>query len=281
MRGGLLGVCFGLGLSGCSNKEADTKGSAADTTMAASETMVSGPGGDPTGEDPTGGDPTGEDPTGGDPTGGAGSHRVCDLYLNCLAVIAPTELPSAQQGFGPDGTCWQGSQATADQCLMACTTGLETWHEAQPDEPACGLCQAESDCPDEQECRDGECQEALVVNCGNGIVESGEVCDGGEGCDLDCQGPAPCSPVTQAGCTGGESCLVNFGSGVFCGSGGSLPGIGDPCENNQDCAEGALCFTSFCAAACDQDKEGSCPPGTACQVLQGFLPELDYVGFCF
>lgn len=271
MRGGLLGVCFGLGLSGCSNKEADTRGSAADTTTAASDATVSGPG--------------------EDPTGGTGSHRVCDLYLNCLAVIAPTELPSAQQGFGPDGTCWQGSQASADQCLMACTKGLEGLHETKPDEPACGLCQAEGDCSSDQVCKDGECEDALLAACGNGKVDGHEICDGDPGCDADCQGPAVCSPITQAGCTGDDACLVlPFENNVACMSDGDLPGpdFGDPCV--EVCAAGSVCNAAnqcegfnCCIPLCDLHQPATCPEGTACTDFGVSLVKaqgLDYVGAC-
>jgi hypothetical protein len=88
--------------------------------------------------DGTTGNATGDDPTGGDPTGGLPSMAVCEQYLNCLAEVAPDGLPDAQQGFGPDGTCWKGSLMTAEQCLAACQAGLDQWHEAFPDEPQCG-----------------------------------------------------------------------------------------------------------------------------------------------
>lgn len=53
-------------------------------------------------------------------TGGTESHRLCERDLNRRAVIAPTELPGTQQGFGPDGTCWQGGEGSAQQCIAAC-----------------------------------------------------------------------------------------------------------------------------------------------------------------
>ncbi len=75
--------------------------------------------------------------TTGEPTGGPSPMEVCERYLDCLAVAAPSELPDAQQGYGPDGTCWQGSPETAEQCLDACRAGLEQLHGALPDEPRC------------------------------------------------------------------------------------------------------------------------------------------------
>ncbi len=64
--------------------------------------------------------------------------EVCELYLDCLSVAAPSELPAAQAGFGPDGTCWQGSPETAEQCLEACRAGLDQLQQVFPDEPMCG-----------------------------------------------------------------------------------------------------------------------------------------------
>lgn len=93
--------------------------------------------GSATGNDPTGG-MTSETSTGDDPTEGLPSMEVCERYLDCLAEVAPGGLPDAQQGYGPDGTCWKGDLKTAEQCLNACQAGLDQWHEAFPDEPECG-----------------------------------------------------------------------------------------------------------------------------------------------
>lgn len=302
-RGSIQVICALALLGACGGG----KGGSTDTSASSS-----GPTGDPAGDDPTGDDPTGTDPTqtteadgsgsgtaeptGGDPTGDAESHRICDLYLNCLAVIAPTELPDAQQGFGPNGTCWQGDAGSAQQCISACQDGLETWHEYDPSEPLCWLCQAPTDCPEGQMCEGGECEAAPVVGCGDGKIGADEVCDGNPGCDADCLGPAECSPYTLAGCKAGEVCLYKPGSDPSCASGDAgLPELDEACDPNvnEQCAEGLICAPSnlsptcptsgCCVALCDRTSGEGCAGDHSCTPNLGGVspPGLDYIGFCF
>ena len=114
-----------------------TSATATTSTATTSTATTEGPSESSTGVDPTGG-MTSESSTGDDPTGGLPSMEVCERYLDCLAQVAPGGLPEAQQGYGPDGTCWKGSLQTAEQCLEACQVGLDQWHETVPDEPKCG-----------------------------------------------------------------------------------------------------------------------------------------------
>jgi len=120
--------------------------SSADPTSAADPSA-----GDPSGataDPPTSGavstglpDTTSDDPTATDPedmTGGAPSRETCDAFLACIAAVDPTMLPQAQQGYGADGTCWQGTPAQAEQCVEACQAGLDIYHETYAEEPACG-----------------------------------------------------------------------------------------------------------------------------------------------
>jgi hypothetical protein len=234
--------------------------------------------------------------TGGDPTGGVDAHRACDLYLDCLAVVTPTELPNAQQGFGHDGTCWQGDEKSAQQCLAACQTGLETLHGAHPDEPACSTCQAPSDCPEGTTCRDGECRALPGQGCGNGVIDPDEVCDGNEGCDADCLGPAECSPWTLAGCDAEEVCLAIPAAGdVSCEpSDAGLPTLGESCDSEayELCAEGLICVPGFfgnclssgcCVAFCNFDGDKVCPGDLYCKYTDAGgvgTPGLGYLGYC-
>lgn len=272
MRAGLVGISMMAAALGCSNKEEETDGGGQE------ETTPGDPSGDPSG------DPTDE------PTGGAGSHRVCDLYLNCLAVIAPTELPAAQQGFGPDGTCWQGSQASADQCLMACKTGLTEWHEVYPDEPACGLCQADADCTGDNLCYDGECGPPRPAKCGNETLDADEVCDNPD-CDEDCLGPAVCNPLNQAGCAVGEVCLHRSPEMLLCEpKAADMAQLGEPCDAENICVAGSLCMFPFfvpnctgegcCASFCDLANGGDCQ--FECVSAEGFLDKSlrAHVGVC-
>lgn len=78
------------------------------------------------------------------------------------------------------------------------------------------LCAARSDCQTAQECVDGTCQ-TLAERCGNGVIESGELCDDGnptlgDGCDDSCR--------TEAGwsCEGvPSSCSTQCGDGIIAG----------------------------------------------------------------
>jgi hypothetical protein len=277
--GNLFGACMWMaGLSaGCGGKDTGTETEGQNTTLASS--------GSSTGGEPT----TGDASTGDDPTGGPTSHRICDLFLNCLAVVAPAEVPAAQQGFGSDGTCWQGTPASAEQCLMACEQGLMSWHELSPLEPACGLCQAPEDCAENEECKNGECS---VRPCGDGQVAYGEVCDG-PGCDADCQGPPACNPWNTAGCAEDEVCLFVFPEAACLDSDAGLPGINNACDyaSHQLCAEGSTCVPPEIDSGCSPPgccrplcnlQTGECFDASECS--NAFMdisdPALAHVGVC-
>lgn len=76
-------------------------------------------------DEPTSGEPTGDE-TSDEPVA---SMRTCELYLDCLAVISPNQLPEAQQGFGPDGTPCAGEGCCTKLCDFripdACPNGRE------------------------------------------------------------------------------------------------------------------------------------------------------------
>src|SRR5262245_13263784 len=98
------GAALAVVLGACSADKDPVQTSLADPS--AGEQPSSGLSGSEAGGpgDATGDEPTGGPATSGDATGGPASREVCDDYLDCLAVVAPTELPAAQQGFGPEGT---------------------------------------------------------------------------------------------------------------------------------------------------------------------------------
>lgn len=135
LRVGLVALVGMLG--GCVDDKDTQSNSTANSTANSDGTTANA-----TGDDPTGGasmsTATDGASTDGDATGGPPSMAVCEQYLDCLAEVAPDALPNAQQGFGPDGTCWQGSFETAEQCRNACAAGLAMWHETFPAEPSCG-----------------------------------------------------------------------------------------------------------------------------------------------
>lgn len=252
-------------------------------------------GGDPTGGEPTGGgtDDGGTDDGGTGGTGGI-DRRQCELYLDCLAVVAPGQLPGAQEGFGSGGTCWQGSEQDAEQCLAACASALAMYHDSHPDEPKCGLCQVDGDCTDGGDCVDGECRPA---GCGDEVVADDEVCDAPQ-CADDCQGPVDCNPVNQFGCDPGEVCM--WARSPYCTVDGDYAGDGEACDyfdaSLTKCAPGLFCAPvdffpdctdgGCCTRLCNlQVDDGTCTAGRVCTSLDevGGLedPELaNYLGIC-
>lgn len=279
-------AAFGAAACGGDNDPTVTSITSA-TESASSETN---PTNNPSTNDPTNATGTGDDPTGGgtDTGGEPASREVCDRYLECLAVTAPDALPSAQQGFGEDGTCWQGSLAEMQQCIDACTTALQQAHDFHPDEPNCALCDDNDDCPADQTCTGNECRPA---DCGDFNIDANEVCDDPNYCDDDCLGPAECGPLSGAGCGADESCVYTMG-GFQCVPGSGGAGVEESCEEDA-CAEGLYCLAPTdlcdsmicCVALCDVNGP-PCPEGKTCYPLDNFggnppPPELQYLGFCY
>lgn len=112
-----------------------------------------GPSGGPSGpSSESAGESTGE-PTTGEPTTGEPAntpYKVCQDYINCIAVTTPNQLPDAQAGFGEGSTCWSGTPADAELCGKACATGIEQYHDMFPEEPACDPCTLGAECTNTQ-----------------------------------------------------------------------------------------------------------------------------------
>ena len=107
---------------------------------------------------------------------------VCDAYLDCAAVVAPSELGSLQESYDEDGTCWQGDRDKAETCRTACEEGLADLSEAAPSERACD---GEGD-TGEADCSNPN--EAPVAEAGDdraGQVGVAVVLDGSESEDAD------------------------------------------------------------------------------------------------
>ena len=246
------------------------------------QTSQTDPSGDPTSGATENGGAT---ETGGGP---APSREVCDRYLECLSVTAPADLPAAQQGFGEDGTCWQGTPAEQQQCIAACQVALEQAHGFHKDEPKCALCDTQAECTAGLQCVMGECR---PPNCGDGMVDADEVCDDDDFdnfCDDNCLGPAACNPLTGAGCDADLYCLVdvNASEQVSCVPEQRSAAEGEPCESSV-CAEGLTCFFCevdyCCRRLCDINADDcgtdSCIPFMA--MFEDSPPELwNYLGIC-
>ncbi|MDD3190180.1 MAG: DUF2341 domain-containing protein [Candidatus Pacebacteria bacterium] len=158
--------------------------------------------------------------------------EVCDRYDGC----ASGEI------------CNSGCSAC--ECAITCSTeGFECGtHELCGISMSCGSCSA------------GSCIAGLCVdNCGNGVVDSGEACDG----SLGCASGETCNPGCNA-CECLSSCSVSgytCGDYTFCGIGVSC----GTCFSGQHC-EGGSCAGDYCgdgvvsgSEVCDPDNRESCP----------------------
>ncbi|PCC69451.1 hypothetical protein SAMN02745121_08946 [Nannocystis exedens] len=276
----------------CSDSDPlETHGSGASNDE--SSTNVSGDGGNSNGNGTDGA--TGIGGTDADPTTGgpAPTREACDHYLDCLAVVSPAEQPTAQASIGPEGTCWDGPPESIEQCIQACVHGWEEMHDANPDEPACYLCAEDSDCAPGQACINGDCRTA---NCGDGLVDDDEVCDGQPDCEPDCSGNN-CNPLSHAGCDGGNQCFVIESSPQCLPPQDGLPGAYEACVQDgiAACAAGLMCVPVIAVAECDPEASESCctqmcnaqhdpdpcPGSKICQYVGGIEPPQDgYVGAC-
>ena len=61
----------------------------------------------------------------------------CKDYMRCLSVVDTTTFAASQSTYGSSGTCWDTTQAVADECGVACASGLSAMHQLYPDEAAC------------------------------------------------------------------------------------------------------------------------------------------------
>ena len=166
---------------------------------------------------------------------------------------------------------WQTSSFAATDC-SPCFKGIC--------DGKCNLSKEGPDCPD--------CQVPTTAVCGNGIIETGEVCDGtnldGQTCQslgyvdgsLSCHecnfNTYSCSSSDTCGdgyCAGGEETCNNCPDDCFgeittiCGD--NMCMLGEDCNNcPEDCASGTMtapsscdnCFKGVCDGRCNSSKEG-------------------------
>jgi hypothetical protein len=250
---------------------------------------------------------TGEpDGTTGEPTTGAGGvdgKEACDRYIECVSVTNPNGLPDAQDGFGDDSNCWKDPEDAA-LCIQACMTALGQSHEAFPAEPKCYTCLSDAECNPGDRCLKGGC---TSTDCGDGIVQAEEMCDGQEGCDDDCLGGPECNPLTDLGCQFPDRCHLTYGFedaliGECADYGNNETGYGTGCGEDPDtfdyiiCSAGLECvpvananfqcagFSGCCTPFCDLGAP-SCPDNFKCtpyaNVMQQTVePALTFLGVC-
>ncbi len=87
-------------------------------------------------------------------------------------------------------------------------------------------------------------------DCGNGVVEPGEQCDGGAGCDANCRLQGVCGNGIIEGaeaCDGGPNCNAACELDGVCGNG--------VVEGNEDCDDGNLLGGDGCNALCEAELD--------------------------
>jgi len=183
-----------------------------------------------------------------------------------VASAEGTTSPPTGEDTGSTGTTEVGSEATSD---LEETSDPHTESESSSGDP--------------------------VPECGNGLVESTEMCDGGPGCTNQCTlENFSCNPVTNAGCDPSRKCTYYEGGGFECLLWAEPVGAADEscpdlygsnhCEIGLGCF-GVSCGSGFCCTPwCDlNDVLATCPEGQACRGLWSYPGEnlgLEWLGFC-
>ncbi|MBN2803865.1 MAG: hypothetical protein JXR91_12295 [Deltaproteobacteria bacterium] len=156
---------------------------------------------------------TGTDVTNGTDNNTGSGLNSCDYLIECYRSTGIAGVTAIVQAYGPDGTCWTTAGLLASDCLTECHAALEGLRLAYPDAESCIECTGNADCAgfDFNTCWDGTC---VKMNCGNGIIEGGEICDPGNdpSCLADCTHlTSECYPLSDVNqCGAGMKCVVNW-----------------------------------------------------------------------
>src|SRR5207249_4488884 len=65
-------------------------------------------------------------------------HGSCEVMIACASAVTPAATAGLIESYGTHGSCWADASYAAT-CRQACDASLVTFHDAHPDEAACGL----------------------------------------------------------------------------------------------------------------------------------------------
>lgn len=226
--------------------------------------------------------PDEDQPAGGDESG------ICARFLECVAGVAPMELPSLQEYYGAEGGCWITS--ATELCEQACITALSQLRTTSRGDPACA-CLEDADC---QEPGVGYC-DLLSGMCGE--CSSSSHCSGSPMTCVRTESGPSCLDCNDAIDHDGPSCGYSWLSGaeiwsaaplcVFqgstticigcqtdadCGSSACDPetrrcGAANPsCLGIWECMRHAPVDCSLAGSCCDQQRCPESPDYTICMM---------------
>ncbi|WP_157596431.1 hypothetical protein [Plesiocystis pacifica] len=205
--------------------------------------------------------------SGGSDSGGAGED-LCAHFLDCVKQVQPEGLSAYALLYGPGGECYGIPGLTDEDCWAECDALREGFAQLHPNESACG-----------------------PVDCGDGALSAGEMCDGGPNCTEACRWAwsslNECGLATQVGCDPSEErCTVMSGqvSNYFGCQPHILPpdtstGPNAPCLVTSECAyaPNAICIgrpdcidQGCCTEVCylGPTDLGGCSAGFTCTSVE-------------
>lgn len=109
--------------------------------------------------------------------------------------LALSLLPSCILGTEDGGAITAGTSEDGGEQSVGSTTAMPDTSDGQSSGVVAG-CTVDDECPDGEVCSDGSCVPEGAPgcpllgepSCGNGVIEAGEECDGGDDCDPSCVG---------------------------------------------------------------------------------------------
>lgn len=242
--------------------------------------------GDNDGDDGGAGHDTGDTGDTGDTDdpGGSDDWNACLALLECVRTVDPATLSSLATAYGPDGSCYDISGVTKEDCWAECEALRKTYAE------------------------DNLLPECAPFSCGDGILDPHEMCDAitEDSCNAHCElWEHDCNPLTQLECDTDSQCIADtevfstfpeggqtlkylfrcvfafpgdlgmhencWGDGICsaefpaCGSGAAMP----QCNHE-------MCCTQYCARG-PSSLDADCPEGYSCQPLSGAFPGFEWV----